>query len=52
MHKKLPYLAPEADTLVVQSEGVICASGDFLINGFQEEEGALGGIMILPESLL
>ncbi len=29
MHKKQLYMAPEAESLVVQIEGVICESGDF-----------------------
>ena len=51
MHKKQFYMAPEAESLVVQIEGVICESGEFPINGFEEEGGPLG-ISFLPESLL
>ena len=29
------YTAPEAQLLVVHSEGLVCASGDFPINGFE-----------------
>ncbi|MBO4634971.1 MAG: hypothetical protein J5669_06320 [Bacteroidales bacterium] len=36
MTKKLSYLAPEAETFVVQAEGVICKSGDFGIEGFDD----------------
>ena len=51
MLKKQLYMAPEAEPLVVQIEGVICESGEFPINGFEEEGGPLG-ITFLPESLL
>lgn len=52
MHKKQLYMAPEAESLVVQIEGVICESGDFPINGFTPDEDAPLGISFLPESLL
>ena len=38
MHKKQLYMAPEAEPLVVQIEGVICESGSFPINGFTDDE--------------
>ena len=37
MHKKQFYMAPEAESLVVQIEGVICESGEFPINGFTDD---------------
>lgn len=39
MHKKQLYMAPEAEPLVVQIEGVICESGegDFTIGGFTDD---------------
>lgn len=37
MHKKQLYMAPEAESLVVQIEGVICESGEFPINGFTDD---------------
>ena len=43
MKKKLLYTAPEAELLVVQSEGFICQSGEFTIGGF-EEDGILDAV--------
>ena len=37
MHKKQLYMAPEAEPLVVQIEGVICESGEFTIGGFTDD---------------
>ena len=37
MHKKQLYMAPEAESLVVQIEGVICESGEFTIGGFTDD---------------
>ena len=37
MIKKNLYTAPEAELLVVQSEALICASGDVTIGGFEDD---------------
>lgn len=39
MNKKLEYLTPEVDVFTVQTEGVICQSGegDFSIGGFTDD---------------
>ena len=41
MHKKQLYMAPEAESLVVQSEAFICASGNFDIGGFTPDPDPL-----------
>lgn len=43
MHKKQFYMAPEAEPLVVQIEGVICESGDSELNF--GSPGMPGGIL-------
>jgi len=49
MQQKQLYMAPEAETLVVQTEGVICQSGNFPINGF-EDGGTLNDFPITPQT--
>jgi len=41
MHKKMLYTAPEAQLLVVHSEGLVCASGNFGIGGFENDPNPL-----------
>lgn len=38
MIKKQLYSAPEAQLLVVQAEGFVCASGNFDIGGFIDDD--------------
>ena len=47
MNKKLEYLTPEVDVFTVQTEGVICQSGEFDINGFQDDLDILDFTTIL-----
>ena len=42
MIKKEFYTSPEVDVFTVQTEGVICASGDFDVDGFTNDETPLG----------
>ena len=44
MIKKNLYTAPEAELLVVQSEALICASGDVTIGGFEDD-----GVLNVPD---
>ena len=37
MTKKQLYTTPEVDVLVLQTEGVVCQSGDFSIGGFEDD---------------
>ena len=37
MHKKMLYTAPEAQLLVVHSEGFVCASATMPIDGFEPD---------------
>lgn len=39
MNKKSDYISPEVDVFTLLSEGVICQSGNFGINGFGDDEG-------------
>lgn len=39
MNKKSDYISPEVDVFTLLSEGVICQSGNFVINGFGDDEG-------------
>ena len=41
MNKKLEYLTPEVDVFTVQTEGVICQSGQFGINPWQDDHDPL-----------
>ena len=45
MNKKLEYLTPEVDVFTVQTEGVICQSGDFGVNGFIDDPDVLDGFV-------
>lgn len=45
MTKKELYTSPEVDVFVIQTEGVICQSGDFGINGFGEDPDPLDGFV-------
>lgn len=47
MIKKDFYTSPEVDVFTVQTEGVICASGDLGINGFENDLDELGGFVDL-----
>ncbi len=55
MIKKQHYTAPKAELLVVQSEALICASGDFTIGGFENDPDPLNmdmsSILGLPGGL-
>ena len=42
MHKKMLYLAPAVIPLALHSEGVVCQSGNFGIDGFTEDGEVLG----------
>ena len=39
MNKKLEYLTPEVDVFTVQTEGVVCQSGELGINDWNEDPG-------------
>ena len=47
MNKKQLYTTPEVDVLVLQTEGVVCQSGegDFGINGFTDDIESLDFII-------
>lgn len=41
MNKKLEYLTPEVDVFTVQTEGVICQSGDMTIQDWTDDGSPL-----------
>ena len=45
MNKKQLYTTPEVDVLVLQTEGVVCQSGEFEINGFTDDIESLDFII-------
>ena len=42
MNKQLEYLTPEVNVFTVQTEGVICTSGDYIFGDPGQPGGGLG----------